>query len=239
MAKRPKPGKCVHCLDDPVVRDWDHVFPLSWYPDTTSSNLYKWQIPSCIPCNRALGAVEEDFLRRAALCLDPADSASASVVRKALRSMRPSAAKNERDRKVRARLRQRMLDGVLEGDAIPNEGIYPGMGEKWDRPRNEQVAVLIPADSFRRITEKIVRGIFYVEDEKFIEPPFSVEFFVLDTVVGRTIRSMIDEYGRTYAREPGIVVCRAVAVDDRTSSLFEIEFWKQFKTYASVQARQR
>ena len=33
-----------------------------------------------------------------------------------------------------------------------------------------------------------------------------------------------------YAREPGIVVRRAVAAEDGVSSLFAIEFWKQFKT---------
>jgi hypothetical protein len=35
------------------------------------------------------------------------------------------------------------------------------------------------------------------------------------------------------------VVRRAVAPDDNTSSLIEIEFWKQFKTYASITKRRR
>jgi hypothetical protein len=174
LAKRPKPGKCVHCLDDPVERSWDHVFPKSWYPDTSAPDLHKWKIPSCISCNSALGEIEEEFLRLIGLCLDPDDSASRSIVQKALRSMRPLQAKNERDRNVRAALRQRVLDEALVGTAIPQIGTYPGMGEKWCRPTEEQVAVLIPADSFRRITEKIVRGIFYVEDKKFIEPPYTV-----------------------------------------------------------------
>jgi hypothetical protein len=30
-------------------RDWDHVFPISWYPDTTPPDLEKWKIPSCLP----------------------------------------------------------------------------------------------------------------------------------------------------------------------------------------------
>jgi hypothetical protein len=177
MAKRPKLGKCVHCLCDPVERNWDHVFPRSWYPDTSPGNLYKWQIPSCIPCNRELGAIEEDFLRRVGLCLDPNDPASRSIVENALRSMRPEAAKNERDRNIRAGLRKRVLSEVLEGDAIPNTGIFPGLGERWKRPREEQAAVLVPAEFFPRLTEKIVRGIFYVKDGKFIEPPYKVDFF--------------------------------------------------------------
>src|ERR1700733_7707745 len=138
MAKRPSAGKCVHCLVDPVARNWDHVFPKSWYPDTSATDLYKWQIPSCVPCNSAFGAIEEDFLRRVGLCLDPFDPASRSIVQKALRSMKPAQARNERDRNVRGALRQRILGEALEGAAIPQTGTFPGMGEKWGRRREDQ-----------------------------------------------------------------------------------------------------
>src|SRR5262249_29070982 len=209
-------------------------FPKSWYPDSSPPDLYKWQIPSCISCNNALGAIEEEFSRLVSLCLDPDDIASRSIVQKVLRSMKPLEAKNERERNVRAALGRRVLTEALEGAAIPQVGTYPGMGEKWGRPIEEQTAVLIPADSFRRIAEKIVRGIFYVEDNKFIEPPYIVEFFALDPSNGKHIRQMIDRFGKTYAREPGIVVGRAVAPEDGMTSLFEIELWHQFKMYASV-----
>lgn len=234
MAKRPNPGKCVHCLKHPVERNWDHVFPKSWYPDTSAPNIYKWQIPSCISCNSALGAVESDFLRSVALCLAPDDPASSSVVKKALRSMNPAAAKTEKDRKIRASLRQRMLDEAQNGATIPQTGLYPSLGEKWGRPREEQVAIRIPNDSFRRLTEKVVRGIFYVEDEKFIEPPFAVTFYALGDDRAEPIRKMLDQFGQTYAREPGIVVRRVVAPEDGISSIFEIEFWGQFKAHACV-----
>jgi hypothetical protein len=234
MAKRPKPGKCVHCLNDAVERNWDHVFAKSWYPDSSTPDLYKWQIPSCIPCNSALGAIEEEFLRLVSLGLDPADAASRSIVQKVLRSMNPSEAQTERDRNVRAALRRRVLSEALQGEAIPRVGTYPGMGEKWGRAIEEQVAVLIPTDSVRRIAEKVVRGIFYVEDNKFIEPPYKIDFFPLDPSNEKYIRQMIDRFGNTYAREPGIVVGRAVTPEDGMSSLFEIVLWRQFKMYAWV-----
>jgi hypothetical protein len=235
MAKRPKPGKCVHCLSDPVERNWDHVFAKSWYPDTSPADLYKWQIPSCIPCNSALGAIEEEFLRLVSLGLDPADAASRSIVEKSLRSMNPDDTESERDRNIRAALRRRVLSEALRGEAIPPDGTYPGMGEKWGRPLEEQVAVLIPADSVRRIAEKIVRGIFYVEDNKFIEPPYTIDFFPLDPSNEKYIRQPIDRFGKIYAREPGIVVGRVVAPEDGMSSLFEIVLWRQFKMYVSVE----
>ena len=98
---------------------------------------------------------------------------------------------------------------------------------------------MIPADSFKRITEKIVRGIFYIEEQKFIEPPYKVDFFALISEDAAFIEQTLDKFGTVYAREPGIVVRSAVASEDGVSSLFAIEFWKQFKTYASVTANDR
>lgn len=233
MAKRPPPGKCIHCLKDPVERNWDHVFPEAWYP-ASSSDVYKWQVPSCIPCNKELGTIENDFLRYVGLSLDAQLPASKAAVQKALRALDPSKGKNERDRRVRASLRRRVLAEALLGDAIPKTGVYPGLAKRGVGPSDEDVAILVPAESFRRITEKIVRGIFYLVDGTFIEPPYQVEFFALDSSVSSEIRRVIDRFGTEYAREPGIVVRRAVTPDDGVSSIFEIEFWHQFKTHAFV-----
>jgi hypothetical protein len=91
------------------------------------------------------------------------------------------------------------------------------------------MAVLVPADSFRRITEKIVRGIFYIvrgifyiEERKFIEPPHKVDFFALAEEDTGLLEATFSKFGTEYAREPGIVVRRAVAHEDGISSLFEI-----------------
>ena len=59
------------CLADEVEITSDHVFPRSWYPDTTPANLEKWQMPSCRQCNADFGRMEEDLLLVLALCADP------------------------------------------------------------------------------------------------------------------------------------------------------------------------
>jgi len=236
MAKRPGPGRCVHCLKQANERDWDHVFPASWYPDSAPPNLEKWQIPSCISCNRDYGKLESDFLSKVGLCLDPHDPASSSVVQTALRSMKPAAARNERDARHRLNRGRRIITEALQGDQIPTQGVYPGLGDRWGDIEGERVAVLVPAESFKRITEKIVRGIFYVEEQRFIEPPNKIDFFALGGDEAALWERLLGKFGTVYAREPGIVVRRAVAPDDGISSLFAIEFWKQFKTYASVTA---
>jgi hypothetical protein len=233
MAKRPPLGKCVHCLRDPVERDSGHVFPESWYPGSSTENEYKWQIPSCVPCNKALGKIECDFLSRVGLCLDPRSPASSDIVEKVLRAHTPAAGRNERDRNARAALQKRVLDEALEAAAAPEHAVYPRMGNRWGHLREDQLRVLLPAESFDHLTEKIVRGIFYVVDRKFIEPPFAVESFPLDPSTTGPVRELLDRFAVTYAREPGLVVHRAVT-DDGISSLFEIEFWGQFNRYATV-----
>jgi hypothetical protein len=234
MAKRPLPGKCVHCLKDPVERNWDHVFPASWYPKSAKQDLYKWQIPSCISCNSEYGKLESDFLVRVALCLDPHDPASSSVVETALRSMRASAGRDPRDALLRAARGRKIIGETLQGAAIPDHGVFPGMEEKWGRPIEEQVAILIPAESFRRIAEKIVRGIFFIQERKVIESPYEIDFFALHENAAEPMKQVLNKFGTTYAQEPGIVVRRAVAPEDNISSLFDIEFWRQMKLYATI-----
>jgi hypothetical protein len=234
MAKKLGPGKCVHCLKDVEERNSDHVFPASWYPDSTPPDLEKWQIPSCIPCNSEYGKLENDFLIKVGLCLDPNDPASKSIVETSLRALKPAAGRNPRDAQHRLNKGRKVLAEALQGNQIPDHGVFPGLDNRWSVPGEDPVAILLPVESFERITEKIVRGIYYIEDGIFIEPPYEIDFYALPEDGIATWKDALDRFGSVYAREPGIVVRRAVAHEDGISSLFEITFWKQFKTYASV-----
>lgn len=96
------------------------------------------------------------------------------------------------------------------------------MGERWGDIPGERAAILIPKQSFQRITEKIVRGIYYIEDGIYIAPPYTIEFFALPEGGFTPWKDALDRWGKVYAREPGVLVRRAVAHDDGVSSLFEI-----------------
>lgn len=234
MAKRPPKGKCVHCLVESVDRTWDHVFPRGWYPDTTPPDVYKWQIPCCAKCNQDYGRLEEDLLFRLALCVDPFATATSGIVDKALRSMKPEYAKNSRDRAARVVRAKRVSKELLNGADIPQSAVYPGLGERWSRSSEKGIGIRVPAESIRRLAEKIVRGIHYLEDEMFIEPPLTIEFFALTDEGAKPAIEILDQFGSIYAREPGIVVRRAVPADAPMNGIFEINVWEQFKMYASV-----
>jgi hypothetical protein len=132
---------------------------------------------------------------------------------------------------------KRLKKELLNVPDIPKSAAYPGLGERWARSSHEGIGILIPAESIRRLTEKIVRGIYYLEDEKFIEPPFFIEFFALTDESAEPVKDILDRFGSVYAREPGIIVRRAVPEDAPMNSIFEIEVWEQFKMYASVDTK--
>ncbi len=148
--------------------------------------------------------------------------------------MKAEFATSPSDKRARQALARQISAEILQGEQIPDHGHYPALGERWGRPRGQAIGLLIPVSSFQRITEKVVRGVTYSETRQYIEPPHQIQFFAVDDLGSRELRDLLDLHGTTIAREPGIVVRRVVAPEDGISALFEIEFWKQFKTHASV-----
>ena len=234
MAKRPEPGKCIHCLEEFQELNWDHVFPESWYPSTTPKDLYKWQIPSCIKCNDEYGRIEKDLMIRIGLCLDPDEPSSQGIVDKALRSIDPSYGRNEKDKHSRLAKRKQILKQFMSESTIPKSSVYPNFGPHMHET-DEQFGITISAKAIKRLNEKIVRGIMYIEDGLFVEPPYVIDSFVLTDEASKPIIETIEKFGEVHAREPGIVVKRATVKSDKLSSLFAIEIWGKFKMYSSIE----
>jgi hypothetical protein len=234
MARKQKVGKCVHCLKDPVELTRDHVFPQAWYPDATPKNLEKWQIPSCVACNNRYSKIEGDLLNRVALSLDTKHPASAGLVDAALRAMNPEAGRDEKDVAARAARAKKLLGTMFRGEQIPENAIMPGLGERWGRPKAEQMAVQIPRASFTAMTEKIVRGLVYLEDSAFIEGPYKIETYIVDDESAKVCKEMLEKAGEVFKREPGLETRRARVDGDKRTAIYEITFWQQFKTYATV-----
>lgn len=227
----------MHCLKEVEKRNWDHVFPVSWYPDTTPQNLEKWKIPSCKPCNDGYGRLEEDFGQLLSFCVDPRRQEVQGVYKRMLRAYDPRHAKNHKDQKIREAKRQQLLKGMMHGDEIPSQGIYPGLGERWDRPKNEQIALTIPKRYFDRLGIKIVRGIAYIEDGIFIGDEYEIEPYAVPESGAGIFEDAIARFGHSLTRGPGIVVDRAVTKDDGVSSIYKVTVWGQLVIYLSVLPR--
>jgi hypothetical protein len=223
----------VHCLKDFDVLTWDHVFPAAWYPESTPSNIEKWKIPSCESCNAAHGKSENDLLVRLGLTIEPEDRDTATFNAKALRALTPSAASGARDAAARDAKRRNIFEQMASVTArgVPREAVYPGFGPK---PGADMVALPVPRRAIVALTEKIVRGITYLQDGRFIEAPYKIDFYPLTEEQASRIKQALARFGQVYERGPALTVERAVTSDDGISSVYRIEIWSRLRSYAFV-----
>ena len=106
---------------------------------------------------------------------------SAGIYEKALRAIDPTAAKTKKDRKARLNKRKRVFDAILPGEKIPEKSVYPGLGERWDRPNNNQIGIVVPTHYFEKFCYKVTRGIHFIETGKLIKPPYEISFFPMNS----------------------------------------------------------
>lgn len=234
MPKSPGFGTCVHCGMHADRRTWDHVFPKGWYPDDTPKDLEKWKIPACRLCNAEYGRIEEELGILIPLCLGPDSPHAKGMYRKALRAIDPSAGRNYKDKLRRQQRKEKLLGGMLMGDQIPTEGAYPGLEERWSRPKSDQVALLVSAKNLERLAEKIVKGITYLEDGRLLDSQTEIEHLVVASTGAEPIERLLASHGTVHSREPGIDVIRAVTPEDGVSALYKVVIWGEFVLYASV-----
>lgn len=237
MAKRPPPGKCVHCLKESQYLNWDHVFPEAWYPETTPKDLYKWQIPSCVQCNKEYGVLERDLMIRIGLCLDPHHEESKGIYEKARRAIDPSQGKNGKEKKARqAKRRQLQSEAYFDG-AIPMEAVYPNFGPDWHPKGGSATAIPISQRKIYRLAEKIVRGLIYLDDGLFVNADYEVNTYTLTDESAKPLIEMAVKYGKAHSRGPGITVVKATVPEDKISSLFVVEIWGRFRMYSVVESK--
>jgi hypothetical protein len=237
MARKPGPGICVHCLKDAKTRNWDHVFPQGWYPVSTPPNIEKWKIPSCIKCNREYGELEAEFAILLSACIDPRSAEASGIWEKTLRALDPSQGRDEKDSLARQRKKEKLLESILSGVKIPTEGIFPGLGERWGRAREDQRALYVPARYPHRLAEKIVRGLAFLNEGVLIGPEFEIEMHPVTSEGSRPIEEVLARYGARHHRGPGVDVLRAVAEQEPRASLTKITIWGELVLYATVTLR--
>lgn len=192
----------------------DHVFPESWYPDSTPLDLAKWQVPACLDCNRRSGRNEADLLLRMGLCVDPDDFKSLGISDKVQRSIDPSQGHNERDREHRRKRREMVLRQLLPAAAIPAESVFPGFEAVAGTPESDQVGITVSPASLEALVRKIVRGITLALSSVYIEDTHEILIFFRHEADAEMFREVLRRFGTEHHRGPGIIVTRAVPDED-------------------------
>lgn len=221
---------CVYCLNDVPIRNWDHVMPLSWYPDTTPANLERWKIPSCVPCNSDHGRNEEDLLLRLMMCFGNDDARAAGIPQRIIRSMNPSHATSARDRRARlARFRAVGRDMIRGSARSGGESIIPNFGR--EESGASETRIMVSGEWLGKLAEKIVRGFVYLQRQELIRDDHRIEWFLLEDNSGAY---EIMRAATVYSVGPGIIVRYLHTGESAVASAFIIEIWNRLKLYATV-----
>jgi hypothetical protein len=132
----------------------DHIFPKSWYPDSTPPNLEKWQMPSCEDCNRKYGKLEDDLLQRFSLCVDNRALESLGLGTRLVKALDPSRGRDSRDTEIRVRRAAKLL-----GQQHVPTGDKP-IVQMSNAPSG--VAIPVKVRDLELLGEKIMRGMIYL-----------------------------------------------------------------------------
>jgi hypothetical protein len=228
----PKPaGRCVHCLRYTDKKTRDHVFPDSWYPDSTPTTIQRWTVPGCPLCNRKFGELETNMLGRLALCFDPESEATSGLADKVLRSLGLDAGKDEPDKEHRDNRRAKLRSELLPHSYVAGrpEAIVGNLAPLPGTPEAEQVVIIIPWASFAMMAEKIVRGCEYkVNGKRYIEHSYGVRILKGDSnmmtpqfiVPGASSNFEVISFG------PGCRIVRAFLPENRHIATYHLMIWE-------------
>lgn len=224
--------RCIHCLRSCEKED-DHVFPDSWYPDSTPNAVQRWTAPSCPRCNRTFGELETDLLARLIGCIDPKSKAASGLHVKALRSLGIDAGElSPRERSIREARRKRIwAEYIPTNDLADKPGLIPGLG-----PTSDQAApyvVPFPIAALSMIAEKIARGCEYKYEKRklYIEPPRKIETFVENAeVTAEQVRGTVNsiDFG------PGCKVLRGNLAEHPEITLYWMTIWDSLHLHARI-----
>ena len=145
MAKKFKNIKCVYCLEDFEQLTSDHVFPKSWYPETTPLNMKKAQVPCCFKCNQKYSAIEQRILELMGVCLEPGDAMSLGIPEKAIQSIKPEFAKTRKEREIRKRKKKKLLTSMKSASHGILQHCVPGFGNQWGYPIEALSYIPVPS----------------------------------------------------------------------------------------------
>lgn len=231
MSSSRKAGRCVHCLQVVEAITDDHLFPKSWYPETTPTNLEKWKIPSCGPCNKAYGKLESELRLQLVSCVDPNSEAAAGLWKKALDSLNPDKGRSPLDKRMRKLTRDRFLKQLRPAENVPMDHVLPET--KPDRAKGT-IALVVSAKGLHRFVEKLVRGTVFITEQRYIENK-KIGMAFLRPEDEKDVLQILEQFGELHERGPGIRIRKAYSADAKDNPIFVFDIWDQFRVYAYVE----
>jgi hypothetical protein len=231
--------RCIHCGKSVDETTKDHVFPTSWYPETTPEETRRWTAPSCGKCNNSLGSMEKKVFSRLILCVDPQKHEAAGLYAKLKRSLGVGVDDLSKDEAAhRQKQKLGLIAAVERHDSASSGSILPGLGSHTGFRDEDLPQIRIPGDLLLKVYEKIVRGCEYVLAGRIIEEPYSVQiYFVHDHNIPEDLaRGLESPTAEDVHLGPGFRVVR-VAAHDSYAVAYEITLWGSAYFFAFIMNR--
>lgn len=237
IVRRPKSdGRCTHCREPLTKSTKDHVFPSSWYPDTTPEDVQRWTAPSCESCNGHFGELEKDLLVFLACCIDPTKPAAQGLYERARRTMGIGVdGLSKEEKRHREARRRKLVNDARPYSPEVQPHIIPGLGPHPEASVSSQMQLPIKADDIHAVVKKIVRGCeYWLAGGRIVEPPYEIEVF-FPTKTPEFVDQLLTAFalGPVYLG-PGLRIRRGGAHDDSLTALYELVMWDTLTLYASI-----
>lgn len=229
----PKSERCVHCLVELEEATRDHVFPKSWYPSSTPSDVQRWTVPSCGSCNNRLGSAERSLLIPFGLAIGPSDPAGSGLSAKALRTLGVGTPElSDSEAKARKRQRARVASEMKLVTEEVLGSVLPGLGPHAWFPRDSQFTLPVDRAALTAVIEKMVKGCEYKIAHRYVEPPYRIQVNFPKPPHGDNARAthagLLRESG---SLGPGFYYERYVWSDQ---VMFFFDFWQRLAVIAFV-----
>jgi hypothetical protein len=232
--------RCIHCggafvdkAQDPLSRSDDHVFPTSWFPDSTPTTVQRWTVPSHLKCNNDLGVLEKDIFIRLSFCTDPRTIEASGLSKKALAALGIGVSGlSPKELKHRLALRAKLFKQISsrQGDSV----ILPGLGPHVGFPKESQFSIEIPQHGLLEVAKKIVRGCEYKMGEgRIVDPPYEVSVYLAEESEVPDVLQMLAPLG-SVTLGPGFQIQRGAAQDDTQSSIYRVAIWNRWKFFGAI-----
>ena len=234
MQKPKGDGRCIHCGQLLAEETDDHVFPASWYPDSTPQSVQRWKAPSCRACNGNSGKKEQELFIRLALCVDPRKIEAAGISSKLARTFGVGEGISPADRQKRRAFRDRILSEAKPISRETLNHIVPGLGPHAEFPIETQREIGIPGQLIHDVARKIVRGCeFWLSDGRIIDPPYELDVYMVHPEEVPGIVRMFDSMS-DITLGPGFRVRRAAVKEDPLTAMYQVEIWGTWTLYFTI-----
>jgi hypothetical protein len=221
---------CPFCLNRYEKLTKEHIFPESWYPDSFSNNIEKWQVHSCKKCNDSFGKIEQDILIKVGMCSDP----TSHQAKKAMRSIDSTIGRDIKDKRARWKKACDLLAELIPVNNLrvkpfPNFGPFPGY------PIESQKAIPLPK-GLDEIGKKFIKGVEYKLEKRFIDESKDKlkVYFCHEENIGK-VNELIKGLGVCYDISPGIVFYRTEGKEKpKVGIIYKFIVWDKLIIYGSL-----